>query len=65
MKQRGEYMRFFGIGSIGRNFFNVQFSRLAWIDSWGESVGWAIRIGLIVVGGAIWAFEKKRQAAAV
>ena len=65
MKKLGEYMLFFGIGSIVLNFFNMQFILLAWIDTWGESVGWAIRIGLIVVGGAIWAFEKKRQAAAV
>ena len=63
MKKLGEYMLFFGVGSIILNFFNMQFILLSWIDTWGTSVGWAIRIGLVIVGGAIWFLERKKQTA--
>ncbi|WP_219933179.1 hypothetical protein [Massilia glaciei] len=49
-------MFFFGVGSIILSFFNMQFMLLAWIDTWGVAAGWAIRIGLAVLGGAMWMF---------
>lgn len=56
MKSIGGYMFFFGVGSIVLYFLNMEFILLAWIDLWGETLGWAIRIGLAVVGGALWLF---------
>ena len=54
MKRVGGIMFFFGIGSIVLYFLNMQFILLAWIDLFGETAAWAIRIGLAVVGGILW-----------
>ncbi|HEY2345370.1 MAG TPA: hypothetical protein VGH80_05725 [Xanthomonadaceae bacterium] len=53
MKKFGGYLLFFGIGSILLHLINMQFIILSWIDLWGESVAWTIRIGMIVAGGAM------------
>lgn len=39
-----------GFVSIALSFFKYNLRVLSWIDNWGETVGWVIRIGLIVVG---------------
>ncbi len=56
MKSFGSLLLFFGIGSIVLNLVGYEFSLLMWIDMWGETVGWAIRGGMIVVGGALFFF---------
>lgn len=43
-----------GAGSILLNLFGFEFKILMWIDLWGPGVGWAIRIGMIVVGIVLW-----------
>ena len=53
MKKLGGYLLFFGIGSILLNMIHMQFIILSWIDLWGDSVGWTIRIGMIVAGAAM------------
>ena len=53
MGQLGVYMVIFGIGSIVLNLLDREFMILMWVDNWGPSVGWGIRIGMIVVGGAL------------
>ena len=50
MSRIGSYMAIFGAGSIILSFFNVEFRILMWIESWGPTVAWAIRIGLLVLG---------------
>ena len=42
-----------GIMSIILSIFNYNIRLLAWVDLWGNTMGWVIRIGLIVVGGAL------------
>jgi hypothetical protein len=64
LKSIGGYMFFFGIGSIILNFLNMEFMILSWIDNWGVSVGWMIRIGLAVVGGALWVIGRKQESTA-
>lgn len=54
MKSFGSLLLFFGIGSIVLNFVGYEFTLLGWIDNWGETVGWAIRGGMIVLGGALY-----------
>ena len=54
MKNLGGLMVFFGAGSLILGLFGYEFSLLMWIDLWGPTVGWIIRIALIVVGGALW-----------
>jgi len=53
MKTIGMYMAIAGIASIVLLFMNMNLSLLMWIDNWGETTGWAIRIGFIVVGAAL------------
>ena len=43
-----------GVASIVLAFINFNLTILMWIDAWGEGVGWAIRVGLVVLGGAIY-----------
>lgn len=54
MQKLGGYLFFFGVGSIVLSFLNMQFIILAWIDLWGPSVGWTIRIAMAVIGGILW-----------
>jgi len=53
MNSIGLYMAIAGIASVVLHFMNMNLRLLMWIDMWGPTVGWAIRIGLIVVGGAL------------
>jgi hypothetical protein len=64
MKSIGGYLFFFGLGSIVLDFFNMQFMLLAWIDMWGPTVGWAIRIGLVLAGGVVWLLGRNKENAA-
>jgi hypothetical protein len=60
MKSWGGNLFFFGVGSILLHFLGMQFIILAWIDLWGPTIGWAIRIGLTVVGAAMWLVGNSR-----
>ena len=62
MKKLGGTLFFFGVGSIILSFLHMQFIILAWIDLWGPSVGWAIRVGLAVVGGLMWLLGEEQKA---
>ena len=58
MKKIGGYMVFFGLFAIVLNFFDRVPSILMWIYEWGEGVAWAIKIGLVVVGAALFFLGK-------
>lgn len=45
-----------GIMSIVLSIFNYNIRLLAWVDAWGNTMGWVIRILLIVGGGALFIF---------
>ncbi|WP_291869358.1 hypothetical protein [Maribacter sp.] len=45
-----------GIISILLSIFNYNIRLLAWVDLWGNTMGWVIRILLIVGGGALYWF---------
>jgi len=53
MKQIGSAMAIFGLLAIVLSFFNSVPSILVWIYNWGETVAWAIKIGLVVVGAIL------------
>ncbi len=42
-----------GIMSIVLSIFNYNIRLLAWIDVWGNTMGWVIRFLLILAGGAL------------
>jgi hypothetical protein len=50
----GAVAALFGFASMILSFFNYNFKVLNWIDNWGENMGWAIRIELIVIGLAVY-----------
>ena len=64
MKKWGGTLFFFGVGSIVLYFLHMEFIVLMWIDHWGPTAGWAIRIGLTVVGGLMWLLGKPAEQAA-
>lgn len=45
-----------GIISIALSIFNYNIRLLAWVDLWGDTMGWVIRILLILIGGALYFF---------
>jgi hypothetical protein len=61
MKSVGGYLFFFGVGSIVLYFLQMEFILLAWIDMWGPTVGWGIRIAMAVVGGILWLVGNKKE----
>ena len=61
MKSIGMYMALAGLFSVGFNFLDRELSILGWIDMWGDTIGWVIRIGLIVVGGALFLMIPKDE----
>lgn len=63
MKSFGGLLFILGLGSFLLNLMSMEFKLLSWIDSWGPTVGIVIRVGLIVVGGALWFVGRKREAA--
>ena len=64
MQSIGALMAVLGAGSFVLNLVGREFVFLAWIDYWGPTVGTAIRIGLIVVGGGLWYAGRNQQAPA-
>ena len=50
MKRLGAYIALFGIAAIILPYFNRQLYILSWIDNWGETASWFIKIGLVVLG---------------
>ena len=54
--QGGLLLAAMGIMSIVLSIFNYNIRLLAWVDAWGNTVGWVIRVLLILVGGALFFF---------
>ena len=63
MKNIGGLLVLLGAGSFVLNMMGREFMLIAWIESWGPTVGVAIRIGLIVVGVALWFMGNKKESA--
>lgn len=62
LKKVGSYMALLGIFAIVLNFLDRVPRLLMWIYMWGDTVAWAIKIGLVVVGGALFFFTKSEEA---
>ncbi|MDH3700901.1 MAG: hypothetical protein OEU46_06275 [Alphaproteobacteria bacterium] len=59
MKQIALLLLLFGIGSAALNFVGYEFRLLSWIDTWGETVGWAIRGALFVAGVVLYVIDMR------
>lgn len=64
MGRLGFNLILFGLGSILLNFFKYEFILLMWVDNWGPTVGWAIRIGLVGLGVVLVVLGRMRESAA-
>lgn len=61
----GALLAIFGLGSAILSLFDYNLRILMWVDLWGTTMGWVIRIGLIVVGVALlFLFNKSEEAEA-
>jgi len=58
MRKIGLYIAIFGLASIILPYFNLQLRILTWVDNWGETVSWGIKIGLIVLGAVLFFLGK-------
>ncbi len=51
--QGGVLLAVMGIMSAVLSIFNYNIRLLAWVDLWGNTTGWIIRVLLILGGGAL------------
>ncbi|KAA2218804.1 hypothetical protein [Maribacter flavus] len=51
--QGGLVLAAMGIISALLSIFNYNIRLLAWIDIWGSTMGWILRIVLVIAGGAL------------
>ena len=58
MRTIGTYLALAGIISIVLLLLDRNLTILMWIDNWGSTAGWGIRIGMVVVGGILFAMGK-------
>ncbi|MEO0325110.1 MAG: hypothetical protein AAF447_19275 [Myxococcota bacterium] len=58
----GGFMAAAGLLSSVLTLVNMNLRLLMWIDMWGSTVGWAIRVGLIVVGGGLFLLGQRGEA---
>jgi hypothetical protein len=59
MKNIGSFMALLGIAAIVMNYLDRVPRLLMWIYNWGDTVAWTIKIGLVVVGGALYFLAPK------
>ncbi len=54
MRTFGIYLLIFGVGSVILSFLDLNFKIMVWIDLWGPTIGWLIRLAFIGIGGALY-----------
>lgn len=54
----GGFLATAGLISIALQAINFELRILMWIDIWGTSVGWAIRIAMVVLGALLFGVGK-------
>lgn len=55
----GALLALFGVISSALYLFDYNLRILAWVDLWGQGIGWAIRACVIVGGGVLFVVAKK------
>lgn len=63
MKELGLGLLIIGAISLALRLINpnIQYVFLTWIDQWGSTVGWAIRIGMTLLGLLLWLGFRNRD----
>ena len=57
----GLFLLLLGIASIIMNFIGFVPKILVWVDNWGVTAGWAIRVGITVLGTVLFLASKKMK----
>ena len=65
MKKIGVYIAIVGVALIVLPYFGLTIRFFDWVNNWGETVSWAIKIGLIVIGAFLFFMGKPSQEEAV
>jgi hypothetical protein len=65
MRELGRVLVLFGVISAILKLLKlgVTLLFLYWVDNWGSDIGWAIRIGFILVGGGLIALSYRKPKA--
>ena len=58
MRKIGSYLAIIGIALIVLPYIGLTIVFTDWIYDWGETVAWAIKIGLIVLGAVLFFIGK-------
>jgi hypothetical protein len=53
MSAIGGFLLMIGLVSIGLYMIDYKLMVLSWIDNWGTTIGWAIRVALVMAGGVL------------
>jgi cytochrome b561 len=61
IKKIGSFVAVLGLLAIVFGFFNRVPKILMWMYEWGEGAAWAIKIGLVVVGAALYFWGGKQE----
>ena len=61
MKRIGSIMALLGIAAVVMNYLDRVPRLLMWIYNWGDTTAWIIKIGLIVVGAALYFLGPKEE----
>ncbi|WP_395044078.1 hypothetical protein [Flavobacterium sp.] len=61
MKRIGSIMALLGIVAVVMNYLDRVPRLLMWIYNWGDTTAWIIKIGLIVVGAALYFLGPKEE----
>lgn len=61
MKGLGSFLFIIGVLAIIMDYANRVPRILAWIYNWGDTTAWAIKIGLVVIGAALYLAARKSK----
>ncbi len=59
MRKIGSFMALIGAAAIIFGFMDRVPKLLMWIYNWGETIAWVIKIGLVVIGIALYFMGKE------
>ena len=58
MRKIGTYAALIGLALIILPYFGLTLRFLDWINNWGKTTAWVIKIGLIIVGAILFFMDK-------
>ncbi|WP_423736360.1 hypothetical protein [Chitinophaga caseinilytica] len=61
MQKIGSFLVIIGLLSIAAGYFDRVPKILMWIYQWGDVVAWSIKIGLVVLGAALFLLAPRKQ----